>query len=355
MPAGLYRRMKKGKWYFSYRDPVSGKEVGIGTDLRAATEATRILVRRHAPDPVQAIIAKIEQPVSTAKVHAEWFRGYLKTRRRKNGEPLAGGTLENYELTLKRAESTWGDRSIAEITRADVVALIETWPAETGNRARSHLNQLFTHAQARGLRNDNPVEGTIKRDVVIQRDRLGLAEYQGIFAAAEPWLQRAMRLELLSLQRPSDLCANEASSWDGERWYFRQSKSRGHGYGLLRIKPHRELKAAILDCIEHRVDDCPFLLSWQPDRKKEAKNRTHPNQLSQDVLSREFASVRNAVLPERDGTPPSFYEIKALGVRLYEEQGHSAEWIQSLAGHQDAATTRLYGDRHDNKWIDVVL
>lgn len=354
-PMGLYGRTKGAATYYSFRDPTSGKEIAIGKDLKAAISAIRVIQRRQASDPVQSIISKIERPECTVRQHYSWFmETYLPSRRRKNGERLANGTLDNYRLTLGRAADLWGDRSITSPVRAEVVALIESWPAETGNRARAHLVTFFAHAQARGLREDNPAEGTVKRDVVAQRARLEPSHYQLILAAAPPWLQRAMQLELLSLQRPGDLCRARREHWDGIHWRVRQSKGRGHGYGLLRIKPHPALQAAIEDCLAHQAEDCPYLLSWVPARRRPSKDRDHACQLSEQILSRAFSEVRDQVCLDLPAVPPSFYEIKGLGARLYEEAGRPLDWIQALAGHQDQATTRIYTDRHQEKWVEVI-
>lgn len=359
-PANLKERAKGGKLYYSYADPVSGREIGLGTDRAAAINAVKLVQRKRAPAPVQSAIARIEQPGQTVQKHLEWFLDtYLPSRRTKIGGALSNGTLDNYRLILGRIEAPWGPRDIKSITRADAVSEIEKLPAESGNRMRSMLNQFFAQARARGLRDDNPVEGTVKRDVVVQRARLEKKQYDAIHEAAPPWLQRAMALSLVSLQRPGDLCAARREDWRDGAWHVRQSKSRGRGYGLLRILPHDELRAAIKAAHENPVEDCPYLLAREPEKKRKAKGRGHWAQLSDEILSRAFAELRDALAAAKKwkwpGTPPSYYEIKALGARLYEEAGRPMSWIQALAGHQDAATTRIYTDRHREKWIEVAL
>lgn len=359
-PTGLTERVRKGVRYYSYRDPVTKREIGLGADRTAAIQAIRIVQRKRAPDPVQAALAKIEKPRGTVGDHLDWFlKTHLPQRRTKSGSGLSQSTLDGYRIFMARVRSEWGARDIASVDRAAIVKLIESYPAESGNKLRGMLSQLFAQARARGLRDDNPVEGTVKRDVVIQRVRLDRAKYDAIHKIAPPWLQRAMTLSLLSLQRPGDLSAARRDSWDDKAWHVRQSKSRGHGYGLLRILPHDELRAAVQAAHENPVEDCPYLLAREPEKKRKAKGRGHWAQLSDEILSRAFAELRDKLATEKKwkwpGTPPSYYEIKALGARLYEEAGRPVSWIQALAGHQDEATTRIYTDRHREKWIEVAL
>lgn len=356
---GLYARTKAGVTYYSFRHPLTGKEVGLGTDRAAAEQAAQLVSRRLAPEPVQVALNKIERPASTWGQHVEWFLGtHLAGRRSKTGAPLAPSTISLFRSSLNKA-SVWESRAIDAITRADCVALIESQPGRTAQILRAHLMQAFATAVARGLRDDNPAEGTLRPDAVIQRARLSHAGYLAIHATAPGWLQRAMTLSLLSLQRPGDLCALDRDCWDGAHWRVRQSKSESAGYGLMRIKPHAELAAALDECHRHPVDDCSRLLAYVPQRKKTAAGREHWAELSDEILSRQFAALRDALdhpdLAPAGLKPPSYYEIKALGVRLYEEAGRPVEWVQALAGHQDAATTRIYTGRHSEKWVDVTL
>lgn len=356
---GLYARTKAGVTYFSFRHPITGKEVGLGTDRAAAEQAVQLVSRRLAPEPVQRALNKIERPNSTWGQHVDWFLSvHLPRKRSKNGAPLAPATLALFRSSLGKTAS-WSSHPIDGINRAQCVGLIESQPGRTAQILRTHLIQTFAAAVARGLRHDNPAEGTLRPDAVIQRGRLTHAAYIAVHGAAPGWLQRAMTLSLLSLQRPGDLCALDRACWDGTHWCVRQSKSEGAGYGLLRIRPHPELAAALDDCQRHPVDTCSRLLAYQPTRKKRAVGREHWAELSDEILSRHFAALRERLdhpdLTPAGLKPPSYYEIKALGARLYEEAGRPVEWIQALAGHQDAATTRLYTSRHREKWTDVDL
>jgi enterobacteria phage integrase len=363
LPEGLYARAKlrggREITYYAYRSPLTGREVSLGTDLRAALRAVRIVSLRQAPDPVLDLLRRIERPAATWGEHVTWFRQvHLAGRRSRTGVPLSAATMAMYGTSLAKA-AVWDLRPVDTISRAECVALIEAQPGRSGQVLRGHLMQLFATAVARGLRADNPVEGTLRPQAVIQRARLTQAGYDAVYAAAPDWLRRAMRLSLLSLQRPGDLCALPRASWDGAQWQVRQAKSASAGYGLLRIRPHAELAAALDDCAAHAVAGCDRLLCYQPQRRRPAAGRAHWAELSDQILSRQFAALRDACphpdLRPQGLRPPSYYEIKALGARRYQEAGRPVEWIQALAGHQDAATTRIYTGRHEDAWVVVDL
>lgn len=370
-PPNLMRRKKGDVWYYSYRDPMTRQETGLGTVYTDARQAVQILNTRRTQDQVQLLVNKVEKPAATIAQHAEWFlQVYLPARRKKKtGKPLSAATIAHYDLYLGHAVDGWGPRDFASITRAEAVGLLDRYSPESANKARGHLERFFAQGVARGLREDNPIEGTVKRDTVSLRLRLTRPAYDAIFKASPEWLQRAMTLSLLSLQRPTDLCEIPAASWDGEWWAIRQGKSEAAGFGLLRIRPTAELKAAIEACMKARVADCTFLLCRKPEKKLKSRRRTHWAQLDFEVLNRAFAEARSAVAqnkktskavrelldPGDEALAPSYYEIKALGARLYEESGRSLQWIQGLMGHQEEATTRIYTDRHKEKWAVVDL
>lgn len=359
-PTGLNARTRKGTVYYSYQDPTTKREIGLGIDRAAAIQAVRTVLRNRAPEPVQAAISRIEKPRKTVDAFVDWFlKEYLPAKRNKRGEGLSASTLSNYRIYLERARMGWGSRDMASPDRAAVVELLDEMPADAANKARGILSKFFAQARARGLRDDNPVEGTVKRDTVVQRDRLEQKHYDKIYEKAPAWLQRAMQLSLVSLQRPSDLCRSRRADWKDGVWKLRQSKSYGAGYGLLRITPHAELRAALEDCRKHQVDDCPFLLGYEPEKKRDAEGREHWAQLSDEILSRAFAEVRDTCAKKYrwrwKGKPPPYYEIKSLGSRRYGDQGKPKAWIQQLLGHQNEQTTRIYLERGEEKWAEVCL
>ncbi len=53
------------------------------------------------------------------------------------------------------------------------------------------------------------------------------------------------------------------------------------------------------------------------------------------------------------GTLPTFHEIRALGIKNYQDQGIDS---QHLAGHASAQMTTNYDSRHEDiRWVEVNL
>lgn len=361
--------------YWAYRHPRTGKEKLFGRDLKEANQAANILNSKLAADPVLEMVATVETKRDQLKNLLKWWtETYLPSRRSKRGEGLSDASMEHYKRRAAKLSDRFGSRYVDDIETRELVAFFDEHTAEIGNRFRSDCQRIFTLAVSRGLRKDNPALVTMKKDVVVQRQRLTLEAYNHLHANAPAWLARAMQLQLRSLQRPSDLCALKRERWapDGRVLTVRQSKVAKHGLGRLRITATGALLAAIEDCYANQVmderegDHSPHLIGYVPEKRKKAKGREHWAQLSDEILSRAFAELRDklaadeatppairATLAPADGTPPTFYECKSLGTHLYEKEGWPEERIQALAGHADKKTTRIYTDRHEEKWAEV--
>jgi enterobacteria phage integrase len=102
----------------------------------------------------------------------------------------------------------------------------------------------------------------------------------------------------------------------------------------------------------------PYLIHRKPDRQNnqnyKAKEKKHYSQITVGYLTKTFASIRdkldcfkNTPLEER----PTFHEIRALGIKLYEDQGIDA---QALAGHKSRVMTDKYKKGHEITWTEVV-
>jgi len=69
------------------------------------------------------------------------------------------------------------------------------------------------------------------------------------------------------------------------------------------------------------------------------------NAATADYLTKSFAQARDDSKADKEvpaGERPTFHEIRALGARLYEQQGFEQEYIQGLMGHADVKMTEHY-------------
>lgn len=361
-PDNLYADRKGGRTYYRYRHPQTGQFHGLGSDYQAAAKAARLLNARLMGGTldVDRLVAKVEAIDAPFREIAARFKQHLRERRNRRGRPLAEKTLVEYERMVDTAAAAWGERETAAITRRQAAEFLRRFPARTANAYRSVLRQLFAFAIAEGIRDDNPIEGTLKRTEVVQRQRLTLEQFRKIHKAAPHWFQCAMDLALQTLQRREDLVWIR---FDDERepgWLFvDQQKVEGHGTGHIRIRIGPQLRAVISRCRDDIV--CPYMIHRRPirTRREYIEAKDHPFQVAPEMLTRTFQRLRDQLGVAAELAPherPSFHEIRALGADLYRKAGHSEEAIQRLLGHTSQKTTRTYLDRRglEVQYVDAV-
>jgi integrase len=277
----------------------------------------------HSTD-VEDLVARVLVPKDRLSDYISTYTTALKQRTSRKGKKLSDKTLAEYEAQLGKVTEALGSKSVAQVTRRDVASFLEQFPATYRNRFRSLLNGLFAHAVAEGLRDDNPVAGTLKATEVVARPRLTMAEFIQTYRRAPVWLRRAMSFALRTLQRRADIV-----SWTTEQnvkdgcLLVTQSKTGAR----LRLKMDHRLAKLVARSTGYLVqkDDAP---------------------VSPDMLTRAFQEYR----PANCGA--TFHEIRALGARLLRDRGVDP---QPLLGHADPQMTRWYLDRHEIKWAEIEL
>jgi integrase len=331
LPDNCYVQNKGGKLYYRYKHPITKQFHGLGTQRAEALRAARLLNNRLLSTPTaEALVARVLMPQTTYAQFACTYRDtILPATVNRSGQSLAPKTLEEYRRYINASIDAFGAQDIPSITRREIAAHLEPMSPNTRNHARSVLYGLFARAIAEGYVETNPVEGTLKATVIVERKRLTWEQYQAIRAIAEPWLQRAMDLALLTLQRREDLVRMTVADIIDDGLHVRQQKT-----GMaLRIRLWPELRALI------------------PESGALISRNGAP--VKKDYLSRAFADARDKV-PELRAMPPkhrpSFHELRALGALRREQQGIDP---QPLLGHTEAKTTRLYLDRHKERWIEI--
>jgi len=276
------------------------------------------------------LVARVLTPKSPLSTWIETFQTeVLPARHNRKGKPLSAKTLQDYNGQLKRITAALGTKDVVQIARRDIAEYLAPFPPTYQNKMRGLLHDLFAHAVARGYRDDNPVEGTLKATEVVTRQRLTREEFDSIYAVAEPWLQQAMSLARITLQRRTDLAALTHAQVEDGFLHVTQSKTGAK----LRIKLDKMLKRII-----GKKGTVPTILA--KDGRK----------VSADMLTKQFAAVRDQVLT--GDNLPTFHEIRALGATEYRDRGKDP---QALLGHIDPQMTRMYLDRHEVRWVEITL
>ena len=340
LPPNLYVR---NQGYYSYKDPRSGKEYGLGRDKRSAiTQAIEANLELYQ-DLAQPV--KLLDRMNNVKKYSlnDWLVTYEKELDRRK---LAAKTMESYTRFLKTIKEGIGPFAIEDLDTKALADFLAPW-REDGkstmhNRIRNFLKDVFATAIAHGVIKVNPIEYIKTEKVSVSRSRLSLEEFMKICdntPSLYPWAKPCFELALLTGQRIGDI---QAMKWEDIRdgkIYIIQQKTGSR----VAISTENGLKAIdktikqVLKELKPFKDETGFLIPVSGGR---------------DKLSRAFLKSRAASKLKWEGTAPSFHEIRSLSARLYKEENDS-EFSQRLLGHKNAAMTDKYTDTRDNAFVEV--
>lgn len=232
---GLYIEVTPGGsklWRIAYR--LGGKQRlhSIGAypayTLEKAREERRKLKRWLAEDRdpahekrVEAIAKAAERDATFKKVSAAWI-----DRKRKEGK--APRTIAKLEWLNGIAVPKIGNRPVAEITPAEILAVLQAVEAqghrETARRLRGQLSEIFRYAVASTLALSDPaapLRGALTAPVVVNRPAIVEAKpFGGLLRAIDGYegqitTRAGLQLLALTALRPGEL---RLAHWDEIRW-----------------------------------------------------------------------------------------------------------------------------------------
>lgn len=334
LPPNLYER--KGRYY--YRRPTDGVEVYLGGDRAEAKRAAKQANIHFSTDAGLAAKAIGIASHTVAKAIERWQAEDVAHRQ------LKAGTLDNIGYRAERVAADLGRRMIDTLTTKDVAEWLDGMDGDAYKTHRSTLSQVCDFAITKGWMNANPVTPTKPRKpgTVKQRERLTLDGFKAIYALVEPWMQIAMDLALVTLQRRGDVVRMRFADETAGNLLVEQEKTGA----ALEVAIGDELRAIIKRARMSGMVS-PYIVHRRQQRK--AKGNEHRTQVTPEMVSRAFADARDALPEFADMQPaqrPTFHEVRALGGRLYEKAGWSKKEIQALMGHADEEMTEHYLEGH---------
>lgn len=334
---------------FKYRHPVTKKDTWMGRDKVKAFAAAKRLNTLLTPGG--DLVAKVTGGEQTVRDAVAKFREVDVPER-----GWADKTAEDYESVIRRIEVGLGDKELPALTVKDCAQFFKrvTPSVRARQKFRLVLGWILACAVEEGWIETNPALVTRKPVHKRKRDRLTLDTFTAIRGKAEPWLQHAMDLSLLTLLRREDVASLRfADAHDGALWVV-PAKTEGSTYVRLKIALNGELEALLAKARDDVVS--PYVIHRLPEKArpqhKRAKARVHHTQVLPAQLSRGFADAREAAGIDSDH-PPTFHEIRSLGGALLREKGWKLAEVQALMGHASEAMTKLYMDGHDVPWQAV--
>lgn len=366
LPDNLYER----DGYYSWRNPDTGREYGIGRDraqaIAEAHDANALIAERKTGHLVQ----RLAGDVRTIKAFADRFKQVI------DAKPLAGVTRYGRKWQTDAIVEQLGDVVIGprqedavEITRRCalfVQGYEQAGKLRTAQTMRTRLIEMFAAMAAEGWIAVNPAEVLEVQAPKVRRQRLTLDDFWKIHKAAlehQPaWCARAYELALVTLQRREEISPMRFRDVTDGRLHVEQAKSTDAATGTvemrLRIPVALRLQAvgwSIDDIIKRCRDDIvsPYLIHHGASQDKKGRGRARPGaQVHPQTITRKFAEARDlaGIITQEGKTPPTYHELRSLGIRLYKKQGYDP---QALAGHKDPDTTATYADNRGREWIDV--
>lgn len=350
LPPNLYREKHKGRIYYRYRDPVTGKRTGFGTDLVEAVKAAQQLNATRLPAATGNLIARVEGNDNTMGAWLDRYWQICETER-----DLKPNTLRSRKSIIKGARDAFGSLRFDMVDTRRVADFLngmrEAGKARSAQAYRSTLLDVFNEAIAAGWTKTNPVEVTRSPTVKVQRNRLTLETFKTILEAAEAhresYVANSLLLALVTAQRVEDIAGMRFDQVTDDWLHVEQAKTGNKiRIGLaVRLQALNLTVGDVVSRCRDRVLSRHLVHHTRSFRGAPAGSPVHQN-----TVSRGFQWARDRSGLSWDGPPPTFHEIRSLAGRLFKDQGSDP---QAILGHKDARTTAIYTDSRGAEWVEV--
>ena len=345
--------------YYSWRNPVTREEFGLGRD-RAAAIAQAVEANVHVAGLKDRPRLIDRLTGDSTRTVGKWNERYQEALAKQD---FAEVTLRAYRSLGRRMTRMLGaETPLARVSALEASGVLERTAvgegkARTAQALRIFMRDSFREARVQGwYSGENPVLDTrLPLAVEVKRARFTWETFQAVYARIElEWLRNAVDLALLSGQRREDISAAQFRDFREGAWWCQQRSEKSEN-------PHRiviplELR---LDCCGKSLGDVlsqcrrsgvvsKYLIHQTVSRGNSPVGR----QIWVDTISRRFSEAVTASgvvwVPK---SAPTFHELRSLAERLYAAQGGVN--TQELLGHAAPETTALYHDSRGADWVQI--
>lgn len=359
-PDGLYER----GGYFSWRNPLTGVEMGIGRvtlgDAKAQASEANIAVQglKDKPRLVDRLLGKEDTSWRAWLLAYERKMGLLLDEDPPADAPqLADNTRKSYRSLVKKIREVYAEHlglPLPRVTTKIIATGLNALKAKhsrTAQAMQDRLQHSFDTAIAEGWCESNPVTVTEGVQVKVQRARLTWEVFQRAVAAAElQSTKNAALLALVSGQPREVVCAGQFDDCGQverpglppvECWKVTRGKTGAMIAIPLDLRLNvlgLSLREVIKQCRSTKV-----VSRYMVHNSTRRKGSRLGDPVPVDRLSKDFtAAVESLGIDWGDKTPPTFHEIRSLSKRLYKQQGGVD--TKELHGHKTEQMDELYSD-----------
>lgn len=269
----------------------------------------------------------------------EWLDQFIEIQGKRN---IKEKTLQEKIYFSKVLSLRLGNRPLDIIRTLDLFLIIDEYSKSDKQtqavRIYQFIKQVFQKAWSRGVIENNPAFRLERPECEVKRERLELDEFLRILKissfCAPDYFYIAMLAALITGRRSCELVNIKMDDIDDNYLNVNTAKN-----GVIVSIP--------LDLrVEKIGTSLRDLFIMSKGNKYLIEREGNKPKVTVHSLSTWFSQMRQAASIEaREGrTPPTFYEIRSLSEKLYNEQGINT---QKLLGHISINSTRIYADRRD--------
>jgi integrase len=242
-------------------------------------------------------------------------------RNKRTGKPHADETVRQYTASAALLKMMLASLSPHDITARDVKAVkreLQDTPV-VANRALTVLSLILAEAVDDELIDSNPATGVPRIKLQARTRRITNAEYDSIYANADPTLRAVMSMCYATGQRVMDVCSirTEQITDDGITFVSQKTKSR------VTVAWTTELRAAVSEAraLKPNALRPTYLWGFEP--------------LTYAMVYKRWRKACKAARV----LDANIHDMRAMSGTDAEAQGIDA---QTLLGHTDSRTTRIY-------------
>jgi enterobacteria phage integrase len=335
LPPNLYCR----GGYYSYRDPRTGKEYGLGRDKRFAVNESVAANMEMMPAKVSLVDKINGKEVVFFDELIELFKTDLK------GRGLSEKTAKDNDNKIKHISLAFSGMPLDQVTTKEISIFLDTKVSEGKSSyakiLRTTLSDMFKTGIRKGIVTRNPAADTRVSKIEVEKDRLLLEEYIKIRSKADsmqPWVGLALDLALTTGQRVGDLVNMKWTDISDNKLNVIQSKTKK----MLRIS------------LDNKIEIFDLSIKTVTDKLKEIAGNSEfiLGGRSQKIITGAYREARKAAAIEWKKKPAPFHEIRSLSGRLYLKQ-KNIEFAQNILGHENIEMTLKYIDGRQKEWLDI--